>query len=212
MEKRTARILEIMNLAPVIPVVTIHDVVQGVELARALVRGGLPTIEVTLRTEAAMPALKAIASDVEGAVVGAGTVLSPALLEQSVMAGAKFLVSPGGSQELLDAASKTDTPLLPGVATPSEAMGLGEMGYNALKFFPAEQAGGASYLKAISAPLPQFTFCPTGGVTPQNAQAYLRLPNVACVGGSWVAPKDLVAAGEWDRITDLAREAASLQQ
>ena len=211
MDKKTERLLEIMHLAPVVPVLVVNSVSEAVATAQALVRGGLPAIEVTLRTADAMACIKAIASDVEGAVVGAGTVLSPALLEQAVLAGAKFLVSPGGTQELIDIADKVDVPLLPGVATPSEAMGLGEMGYHALKFFPAEVAGGVPYLKALSGPLPHIKFCPTGGVTLKNASDYLALSNVVCVGGSWVAPSELVEAGEWDKISELARQAASLK-
>ncbi len=211
MDKKTERLLEIMHLAPVVPVLVVNTVSEAVATAQALVRGGLPAIEVTLRTADAMACIKAIAADVEGAVVGAGTVLNPALLEQAVLAGAKFLVSPGGTQELIDIADKVDVPLLPGVATPSEAMGLGEMGYHALKFFPAEVAGGAAYLKALSGPLPHIKFCPTGGVTLKNASDYLALSNVVCVGGSWVAPGELVEAGDWDRISELARQAASLK-
>ncbi len=210
MKHSNERIIEIMQLAPVIPVLIVDDVSTSIELARALVAGGLPSIEVTMRTPSALDCMRAISKEVEGAVVGAGTVLSRIHMDQAIDAGAQFLVSPGATQELLDAARSTNIPLLPGIATPSEAMGLFEEGYHALKFFPAEQAGGAAYLKALSSPLPHITFCPTGGVNLSNAASYLALPNVTCVGGSWVAPKNLIAARDWDAITRLAQEASVL--
>jgi 2-dehydro-3-deoxyphosphogluconate aldolase/(4S)-4-hydroxy-2-oxoglutarate aldolase len=210
MKSKSNKILDIMRLAPVIPVLTVNDPDEAVALAKALVRGGLPAIEITLRTENALACIKAVAERVEGAVTGAGTVLSAEDLRKSVAAKARFLVSPGTTQELIDAAEKTDVPLLPGVATASEAMSLGEMGYQALKFFPAEQAGGAPYLKALSQPLPNFHFCPTGGINLDNIRDYLALPNVLCVGGSWVAPSALVVAQDWDAITELARQASGL--
>jgi len=210
MIKLQEKILEIMNLAPVIPVLMIDDVKSGVLLASALVEGGLPAIEVTLRTPAAIDCIAAISAEVEGAVVGAGTVLNPDLMNQAVDAGSRFLVSPGATQELIDASRLTNVPLLPGVATASEAMGLAEEGITALKFFPAMQAGGAGYLKALSSPLPHITFCPTGGINADKAGDFLSLPNVACVGGSWVAPKALVESEDWAGITALAKAASQL--
>lgn len=210
MQNTNERILEIMNLAPVIPVLVIDDVATSVSLARALVAGGLTAIEVTLRTTNALDCIKAISKEVEGAVVGAGTVLNASHMEAAIDAGSRFLVSPGATQELIDASKSGDVPLLPGVATASEAMGLAEEGITALKFFPAEQAGGAAYLKAISSPLPHITFCPTGGINANNAPDYLKLPNVACVGGSWVAPKNLIINNDWDAITKLASAASQL--
>lgn len=206
------QILEIMNLAPVIPVLVIDDIEASVLLARALVAGGLPAIEVTLRTPLALDCIAAIAADVEGAVIGAGTVLNSAQMELAINAGSKFLVSPGATQELIDASKRTNVPLLPGVATASEAMGLAEEGIIAVKFFPAQQAGGSGYLKALSSPLPHITFCPTGGINANNAADYLALPNVACVGGSWVAPKDLIERGDWAGITALAKAASELKR
>ena len=201
----------VMSAAPVIPVVKIDDVKEGVKLARALVAGGLPCIEVTLRTPCAVDAIAAIAAEVDGAMVGAGTVLNAEQIEAATNAGAQFMVSPGFSPDLLAAANDSSLPLLPGVASASEAMKLGEMGYTYLKFFPAGAAGGPSFLKSISSPLPQFKFCPTGGVNIDNAKDYLSLSNVICVGGSWVAPASLIAAQDWDGITTLARQAAKLE-
>lgn len=200
-----------MLLAPVIPVVVVEEVGHAVKLAKALVAGGLPAIEVTLRTPVALEALKAIAEEVEGAFAGAGTVVTPAQIKQVEEAGAKFMVSPGVSENLLDAADDSPLPLLPGTATASEVMRLGERGYGHMKFFPGSLAGGAPYLKALSGPLPDYRFCPTGGVSLANAGEYLGLQNVLCVGGSWVAPKNLVEARDWDGITKIAREAAGLK-
>jgi 2-dehydro-3-deoxyphosphogluconate aldolase / (4S)-4-hydroxy-2-oxoglutarate aldolase len=182
-----------------------------VPLARALVAGGLKAIEITLRTEAALEAVRLVAQEVEGAVVGAGTILNAAHYAAAVDAGSQFIVSPGTTQELLDVARHSDIPLLPGAATASEVMALREEGYKVLKFFPAEQAGGAAYLKALSSPLAGTLFCPTGGISLKNAMDYLSLPNVVCVGGSWVAPKELVSAGDWAGITKLASEASALK-
>lgn len=201
----------LMMAAPVVPVVIVDDPRQAVVMARALVRGGLPAIEVTLRTARALDCLEAIAREVEGAIPGAGTVLEKAQIKAVEKAGAKFMVSPGTSAKLLDAAEDSDVPLLPGTATASEMMALGERGYRHLKFFPAAVAGGAPYLKALSSPLPQFRFCPTGGISMANAKEYLSLPNVLCVGGSWVAPPEAVASGDAARIEALAREAAALR-
>jgi 2-dehydro-3-deoxyphosphogluconate aldolase/(4S)-4-hydroxy-2-oxoglutarate aldolase len=186
------------------------DLAHAVPLARALVAGGLKAIEITMRTPVALEAIRAVADEVEGAVPGAGTILNAKQYHQAVEAGSQFIVSPGTTLELLDVARKSPVPLLPGAATPSEVMALREEGYEVLKFFPAEQAGGAAYLKSLSSPLAGMLFCPTGGITPDNARDYLSLPNVVCVGGSWVAPNALVEAGDWDGITRLATEASRL--
>ncbi|MGV2100795.1 2-dehydro-3-deoxy-phosphogluconate aldolase [Rhizobium sp. 21-4511-3d] len=211
MGEKTQKLLSILKLQTVVPVLIIDDVKAGVSLARALVAGGLKAIEITMRTPVALDAVRAVAEEVEGAEVGAGTILNAAHWEAAVAAGSKFIVSPGATQELLDAAADSHVPLLPGAATVSEVMALREEGYQVLKFFPAEQAGGAAYLKALSSPLAGMIFCPTGGISLKNANDYLSLPNVVCVGGSWVAPKELVAAGDWAGITKLAAEAAALK-
>ncbi|MGO7035574.1 2-dehydro-3-deoxy-phosphogluconate aldolase [Rhizobium ruizarguesonis] len=211
MGEKTDKLLSILKLQPVVPVLIVDDAKSAVPLARALVAGGLKAIEITMRTPAALEAVRAVAAEVEGAEVGAGTILNVAHWEAAVAAGSKFIVSPGTTQELLDAAADSDVPLLPGAATASEVMALREEGYQVLKFFPAEQAGGAAYLKALSSPLAGTLFCPTGGISLKNANDYLSLPNVICVGGSWVAPKELVAAGDWAGITKLAAEAAALK-
>ncbi|MGO8468966.1 2-dehydro-3-deoxy-phosphogluconate aldolase [Rhizobium leguminosarum] len=211
MGEKTEKLLSILKLQPVVPVLIVDDAKTAVPLARALVAGGLKAIEITMRTPAALEAVRAVAAEVEGAEVGAGTILNVAHWEAAVEAGSKFIVSPGTTQELLDAAADSDVPLLPGAATASEVMALREEGYQVLKFFPAEQAGGAAYLKALSSPLAGTLFCPTGGISLKNANDYLSLPNVICVGGSWVAPKELVAAGGWAGITKLAAEAAALK-
>ncbi|KWV43765.1 MULTISPECIES: 2-dehydro-3-deoxy-phosphogluconate aldolase [Rhizobium] len=211
MGEKTEKLLSILKLQPVVPVLIVDDVKSAVSLARALVAGGLKAIEITMRTPAALDAVRAVADEVEGAEVGAGTILNAAHWDAAVAAGSKFVVSPGATQELLDAARNSSVPLLPGAATASEVMALREEGYKVLKFFPAEQAGGAAYLKALSSPLAGTVFCPTGGISLKNAMDYLSLPNVICVGGSWVAPKELVAAGDWAGITKLASEAAALK-
>jgi len=201
---------EICRLAPVIPVLTVATVGDAVPLAQALVRGGLLALEVTLRTPAALDAIRAMVAAAPGAVIGAGTVLTAADVRAASAAGARFGVSPGFTDALLDAAAEAGLPMLPGVATPGEAMRAAERGLEVLKFFPAGPNGGPAVLKAWAAPLPQIRFCPTGGVDATNAAEYLALPNVLCVGGSWVAPRDAVAAGDWDRIEALARAAAGL--
>ncbi|WP_064712216.1 2-dehydro-3-deoxy-phosphogluconate aldolase [Rhizobium bangladeshense] len=211
MGDKTEKLLSILKLQPVVPVLIVDDAKSAVQLARALVAGGLKAIEITMRTPAALEAVRAVAAEVEGAEVGAGTILNAAHWQAAVEAGSKFIVSPGTTQELLDAAADSDVPLLPGAATASEVMALREEGYQVLKFFPAEQAGGAAYLKALSSPLAGTLFCPTGSISLKNAPDYLTLPNVVCVGGSWVAPKELVAAGDWVGITKLAAEAAALK-
>ena len=197
---------EIMTLSPVIAEVTVSEAARAAPLAQALVKGGVRAIEITLRTPAALAAIEA-AAQVEGAVVGAGTVLSIQDLRAATEAGAKFAVSPGSTPSLLEAARAAPIPLLPGVATASELMQGLELGYSNFKFFPAEAAGGAAVLKGLAGPFPQAKFCPTGGVTLDNAGDYLSLPNVVCVGGSWLAPDKLTAAGDWDAIEALARSA-----
>lgn len=210
MKRKTESLLAILGGQPVIPVLLIDDLKNAVPLARALARGGLPAVEITLRTSAALDAIRLVAADVPEAIVGAGTVLNSRQYAQALDAGARFLVSPGTTMELLDAARSSDTPFLPGAATPSEVMALSEEGYSLMKFFPAEQAGGTAFLRALASPLAGISFCPTGGITPANARDYLGLPNVICIGGSWVAPRDLVSASNWDAITELAVEAAKL--
>ena len=210
MTQDTARLEPILTLAPVVPVVVIEDAAQAVPLARALVAGGTPAIEVTLRTPAALDAIRAIAAEVEGAHVGAGTVLDAAQFEAAVEAGATFMVSPGSTPSLLDAAARHPVPLLPGAASASEAMALLERGYTLQKFFPAEAAGGVAMLRALGGPLPGIRFCPTGGVSPANARDYLALPNVICVGGSWLTPAPQLRAANWVAIEGLARAAAAL--
>ncbi|MFD1511259.1 bifunctional 4-hydroxy-2-oxoglutarate aldolase/2-dehydro-3-deoxy-phosphogluconate aldolase [Lacimonas salitolerans] len=195
--------------APVIPVLVIEDATLAAPLAAALIAGGLPVLEVTLRTPAALEVIAAMAT-VPGGIVGAGTVLTPADVAAAKAAGARFAVSPGATDRLLDACEGADLPLLPGAATATEAMALLERGYTVQKFFPASAIGGAPALKAIGAPLPQIRFCPTGGIGHDTVRDYLSLPNVLCVGGSWVAPKKLVENAEWNAITNLARQAASL--
>ena len=194
--------------APVVPVLVLDDPATARPLAEALVAGGLPALEVTLRTPAALDCIAAMA-EVPGGVVGAGTLLTPEDVRAAKAAGARFGVSPGATDRLLQACVDEGLPLLPGVATATEAMALLERGWDMLKFFPAEASGGAPALKAIGAPIPQVAFCPTGGVSPSNKGAYLSLPNVVCVGGSWVAPKEAVAAGDWAAIEALACEAAA---
>jgi 2-dehydro-3-deoxyphosphogluconate aldolase / (4S)-4-hydroxy-2-oxoglutarate aldolase len=189
----------------VVPVLTIADERHAVALAIALVAGGLEVLEITLRTPTALASIRLMAAAVPGAIIGAGTVLSPAHAEAAVKAGAKFLVSPGSTPRLLDMAEDVPIPLLPGVATASEAMALLERGYRFAKFFPAESSGGVAALKALGAPLADLTFCPTGGIGPANVASYLACSNVACVGGSWVAPQALIDAGDWAGITKLAR-------
>lgn len=196
--------------APVIPVLTVARIEDAVPLARALAAGGLPVIEVTLRTAVALDAVRAIVADVPECIVGVGTVTEVPDIRQALAAGARYLVSPGTTAELADAFARTPVPVLPGCATVSEAMALAARGFRVLKFFPAEAAGGVAFLKSIAAPLPHLKFCPTGGIDQRNAASYLALPNVIAVGGSWVAPKDAVAAGDFARITVLAKEAAAL--
>ncbi|NRB33285.1 MAG: bifunctional 4-hydroxy-2-oxoglutarate aldolase/2-dehydro-3-deoxy-phosphogluconate aldolase [Rhodobacteraceae bacterium] len=201
---------EICALAPIIPVIVVDELDHAVPLAKALVAGGLPVLEVTLRTPVALDAIRAM-SEVDGGVVGAGTLVTPDDVRAAKEAGAKFGVSPGATDALLDACEADDLPLLPGAATASEAMRLLARGYDMLKFFPAEASGGAPALKSIGAPLPQISFCPTGGVSPENAHSYLSLPNVVCAGGSWVVPKAAMQAGDWGEIERLAKDASRLK-
>ncbi|KMS68677.1 keto-deoxy-phosphogluconate aldolase [Streptomyces viridochromogenes] len=201
----------VLDLAPVVPVVVIEDVSDAVPLARALVAGGLPAIEVTLRTPAALDAIREVAAGVPDAVVGAGTVITPDQVNAAVAAGARFLVSPGWTDVLLEAMRGSGVPFLPGVSTTSEVVTLLERGVREMKFFPAEAAGGTAYLKSLNGPLPQARFCPTGGIGPATAPDYLSLPNVACVGGSWMLPANAVAARDWGRVEELARAAAGLR-
>ncbi|MEU3931448.1 bifunctional 4-hydroxy-2-oxoglutarate aldolase/2-dehydro-3-deoxy-phosphogluconate aldolase [Streptomyces sp. NPDC029044] len=200
----------VLGLAPVVPVVVVEDVGDAVPLARALVAGGLPAIEVTLRTPSALDAIREIAREVPGAVVGAGTVIRPGQVAEAVAVGARFLVSPGWTDVLLEAMRASGVPFLPGVSTASEVVALLERGVREMKFFPAQAAGGTAYLKSLSGPLPQARFCPTGGIGPDSAPDYLALSNVGCVGGSWMLPPDAVAARDWGRVEALAREAAAL--
>lgn len=201
---------ELMRVSPVIPVVVLHDAEQAVPLAQALFRGGIEMVEITLRTEASMDAIERIAAEVPDIIVGAGTVLDPALAWDAARRGAQFLVTPGSPVALTDAAIGTGLAVLAGASTLTEMMTLREKGIVAQKFFPAEASGGPRYLKAVHGPLPDLEFCPTGGVTADNASDYLALPNVPCVGGSWLTPDDAVAEGDWARIEKLAAEAAAL--
>jgi 2-dehydro-3-deoxyphosphogluconate aldolase/(4S)-4-hydroxy-2-oxoglutarate aldolase len=200
----------VLDLAPVIPVVVLEDARDAVPLARALVAGGLRAIEVTLRTPAALDAISAIAHEVPDAVVGAGTLLNPDQVAAAEAAGARFLVSPGWTERLVDAMRGSGLPYLPGVSTVSEVLRLLERGVTDMKFFPAEAAGGAPYLKSLWSPLPQVRFCPTGGIDADRAPDYLALPNVACVGGTWMLPKEALRAKAWDQVTELAGKAAAL--
>ncbi|APU13776.1 MULTISPECIES: bifunctional 4-hydroxy-2-oxoglutarate aldolase/2-dehydro-3-deoxy-phosphogluconate aldolase [Actinoalloteichus] len=206
----TTNSTDLLDVSPVIPVVVIDDVEHAVPLAQALVRGGIAVIEVTLRTAAALPAIERIAAEVPEILLGAGTVTVPAHATQAASAGARFLVTPGSTRNLLQAAEETGLPVLPGAATASEALALAELGYSSLKFFPAEAAGGVGYLRSLAGPLPNLRFCPTGGVSATNAKDYLALPNVGCVGGSWLTPAATLAAGDWDAVAALATDAASL--
>lgn len=208
-QEASATTLEICQLAPIVPVLVVNDLAKARPLAEALVAGGLPALEVTLRTPQALDAIAEM-SQVEGGVVGAGTLLTPEDVYAAKEAGALFGVSPGATERLLTACEEADLPLLPGAATASEAMALLERGYSVQKFFPAEANGGARAVKDIGGPIPQVRFCPTGGVTMNNAITYLTLPNVVCAGGSWVAPSSLVDAGDWAGIESLARDASVL--
>lgn len=204
-------VLSIMTLAPVIPVLTVRDAEDGVAQAKALVAGGLLAIEVTLRTPGALAAIAAIAARVPGATVGAGTITHPEQIDAAVKAGARFLVSPGASPRLAQAAAQAPIPFLPGVATASEALALMDLGFRAMKLFPAEAVGGVKLLASLAAPLPDLKFCPTGGIDLAKAPSYLALPNVVCVGGSWMLPKQALADGDYAKVEALSREAAALK-
>jgi 2-dehydro-3-deoxyphosphogluconate aldolase/(4S)-4-hydroxy-2-oxoglutarate aldolase len=201
---------EIMKVSPVVPVMVINNVEHAVPLAKALVKGGLKVLEITLRTDAALESIRRIKAEVPEAIVGAGTIINVETLNAAIDAGAEFIVSPGTTEKLIDAALATGVPLLPGVADPSQAMALLEKGITAMKFFPAEAAGGVPMLKSIGAPIPQITFCPTGGVSQKNVNDYYKLSNVGCVGGSWMCAASLVDAENWDEITRLSAEAIEL--
>ena len=201
----------VLDVVPVMPVVIVEQVAEAVPIAQALAAGGLPAIELTLRTPVALDAIRAITAEVPEILVGAGTVTDPAQADEAADAGAQFLVSPGATPALLTSMADTGLPYLPGTATASEVMAVLETGVTEMKFFPAEAAGGAAYLKSIASPLPHARFCPTGGITAETAPHYLALRNVGCVGGSWLTPADAVAARDWDRIESLAREAATLR-
>ena len=204
-------VLSIMTLAPVIPVLTVRDAEDGVAQAKALVAGGLLAIEVTLRTPGALAAIAAIAARVPGATVGAGTITHPEQIDAAVKAGARFLVSPGASPRLAQAAAQAPIPFLPGVATASEALALMDLGFRAMKLFPAEAVGGVKLLASLAAPLPDLKFCPTGGIDLAKAPSYLALPNVVCVGGSWMLPKQALADDDYAKVEALSREAAALK-
>lgn len=201
---------KLLDLVPVMPVVVVEDVATAVPLARALVAGGLPAIELTLRTPVALEAVRAIAAEVPEILVGAGTVLSPAQAKRAADAGARFLVSPGATPGLLAGLADTGLPFLPGTATVSEVLTVLEAGLSEMKFFPAEASGGVAFLRSVAGPVPAARFCPTGGITADTAPSYLALPNVGCVGGTWITPADAVAAGDWARVEALARTAAAL--
>jgi 2-dehydro-3-deoxyphosphogluconate aldolase/(4S)-4-hydroxy-2-oxoglutarate aldolase len=204
-------VLDLMSLGPVIPVIVLEDTSHAVPLARALVSGGAGVLEVTLRTPAGLPAIRAIARDVPEAIVGVGTLTQPDEFAAARDAGARFAVSPGLSPTLVEAARRSGLPWLPGVMTPSDVLAARAAGLSQLKLFPAQQAGGIAMLKALHGPFPDVVFCPTGGITPETAPEFLALPNVACVGGSWLTPRAAVAAGDWNTITRLAREASTLR-
>lgn len=210
-ETKQAKVETILSMAPVVPVMLIDDIKQAVPLARALVAGGLPVLEITLRTSAALEAIKAIMAEVEGAIVGVGTVITPDQFRQCAKLGCAFAVSPGSTGQLLGVAEDHEMPLLPGGVTASEIMALLEWGYRIQKFFPAEPAGGIAYLTALSSPIPQVKFCPTGGITPLSAPNYLKLPNVITIGGSWMIPKTKLASGDWAGIQALAGATSQLK-
>ena len=208
MSSRSERPASLLDVVPVLPVVVLERREDAVPVARALVAGGLPAIELTLRTPAALDAIRAISDEVPEILVGAGTVVTPGQAKEALDAGARFLVSPGSTPSLMAAMSDTGLPFLPGTSTVSEVLAALELGLTELKFFPAEASGGTAYLRALSSPVPAARFCPTGGITPASAPDYLGLPNVGCVGGSWLAPPDVVRRGDWAAITALATKAA----
>ncbi|MGL2693924.1 bifunctional 4-hydroxy-2-oxoglutarate aldolase/2-dehydro-3-deoxy-phosphogluconate aldolase [Helicobacter pylori] len=205
------KIIEILQISPIVPVVVIEDLNDAVPLVQSLIEGGIPIIEVTLRSSCALEAIELIAKNVPKMRVGAGTILNLTQLEQAQNRGAEFLISPGLTIKLLEHAKKKDMPLIPGVSSSSEVMQALELGYNALKFFPAEYCGGVKLLNAFNGPFKGVKFCPTGGVSVDNMRSYLALENVVCVGGSWLTPKDLIQNKEWDKITEICKRALALR-
>ncbi|MBH0269669.1 bifunctional 4-hydroxy-2-oxoglutarate aldolase/2-dehydro-3-deoxy-phosphogluconate aldolase [Helicobacter pylori] len=201
------KIIEILQISPIVPVVVVEDIKDAVPLAQSLIEGGIPIIEVTLRSSCALEAIELIAKNVPKMRVGAGTILNPTQLEQAQNRGAEFLISPGLTIKLLEHAKKKNMPLIPGVSSSSEVMQALELGYNALKFFPAEYCGGVKLLNAFNGPFKGVKFCPTGGISADNMRSYLNLENVLCVGGSWLTPKDLIQNKEWDKITEICKRA-----
>ncbi|GAA8749315.1 bifunctional 4-hydroxy-2-oxoglutarate aldolase/2-dehydro-3-deoxy-phosphogluconate aldolase [Helicobacter pylori] len=205
------KIIEILQISPIVPVVVIEDIKDAVPLAQSLVEGGIQIIEVTLRSSCALEAIELIAKNVPKMRVGAGTILNPTQLEQAQNRGAEFLISPGLTIKLLEYAKKKDMPLIPGVSSSSEVMQALELGYNALKFFPAEYCGGVKLLNAFNGPFKGVKFCPTGGISADNMHSYLNLENVLCVGGSWLTPKNLIQNKEWDKITEICKRSLALR-
>ncbi|WRC01419.1 bifunctional 4-hydroxy-2-oxoglutarate aldolase/2-dehydro-3-deoxy-phosphogluconate aldolase [Helicobacter pylori] len=201
------KIIEILQISPIVPVVVVENIKDAVPLAQSLIEGGIPIIEVTLRSSCALEAIELIAKNVPKMHVGAGTILNLTQLEQAQNRGAEFLISPGLTIKLLEHAKKKDMPLIPGVSSSSEVMQALELGYNALKFFPAEYCGGVKLLNAFNGPFKGVKFCPTGGISADNMRSYLNLENVLCVGGSWLTPKDLIQNKEWDKITEICKRA-----
>lgn len=205
------KIMEILQISPIVPVVVIENIKDAVPLAQSLIEGGIPIIEVTLRSSCALEAIELIAKNVPKMRVGAGTILNLTQLEQAQNRGAEFLISPGLTIKLLEHAKKKDMPLIPGVSSSSEVMQALELGYSALKFFPAEYCGGVKLLNAFNGPFKGVKFCPTGGISADNMRSYLNLENVLCVGGSWLTPKNLVQNKEWDKITEICKRALTLR-
>ncbi len=205
------KIIEILQISPIVPVVVVEDIKDAVPLAQSLVEGGIPIIEVTLRSSCALEAIELIAKNVPEMRVGAGTILNPTQLEQAQNRGAEFLISPGLTPSILEHAKKKDMPLIPGVSSSSEVMQALELGYSALKFFPAEYCGGVKLLNAFNGPFKGVKFCPTGGISADNMRSYLNLENVLCVGGSWLTPKNLIQNKEWDKITEICKRALALR-
>ncbi len=205
------KIIEILKISPIVPVVVIENIKDAVPLAQSLIEGGIHIIEVTLRSSCALEAIELIAKNVSKMRVGAGTILNPTQLEQAQNRGAEFLISPGLTIKLLEYAKKKDMPLIPGVSSSSEVMQALELGYNALKFFPAEYCGGVKLLNAFNGPFKGVKFCPTGGISTDNMHSYLNLENVLCVGGSWLTPKNLIQNKEWDKITEICKRSLALR-
>ncbi|RKV62309.1 bifunctional 4-hydroxy-2-oxoglutarate aldolase/2-dehydro-3-deoxy-phosphogluconate aldolase [Helicobacter pylori] len=205
------KIIEVLQISPIVPVVVIENIKDAVPLAQSLIEGGIPIIEVTLRSNCALEAIELIAKNVPKMHVGAGTILNLAQLEQAQNRGAEFLISPGLTPSILEYAKKKDMPLIPGVSSSSEVMQALELGYNALKFFPAEYCGGVKLLNAFNGPFKGVKFCPTGGISVDNMRSYLALENVVCVGGSWLTPKNLIQNKEWDKITEICKRALALR-